>query len=413
MGLFDIFKGKDPQKHEEQGDMYFIASAFGEAKLEYEAALEKRRKAMSNDFKIPHLQNKIQQCMEALAKGHKKQGDDLVKAGYFDDAREYYSLALDLAQDEALAGELEAGLRNIESLQAEKYGRDIRDFDEAEQEDVAGSVPESIDEYSTALYNSLPDDIREAYLNYGANFNKGYIALNRGQFDLAVDELSRALEEHPEPDSRIRLELATACLNLKRFEEASALLEEFIVHHPDDLPAYQVLCEIYWETSRFESAQRLLDSLSDEQQKSPDYCLLLGGTYFRAGKYPQAVSLYLEFLRDHGWNSDIAQALAGIYETDGDLKKAHELYGKIMELCSGCGARVHPLVKLKYADLSMAMGIQDEKILEIYLSMAEQDPDNAAVYYRKVSRIYAALGHEKESRRFQLIAVRYDGVKSP
>ena len=57
----------------------------------------------------------------------------------------------------------------------------------------------------------------------------------------------------------------------------------------------------------------------------------------------------------------------------------------------------------------MEAGKQDEKILEIYLGLAEKDPENAAGYYRKVSRIYAALGHEKESRRFQQIALRYEG----
>ena len=40
MGLFDIFKGKDPDKHEEQGDMLFMNAAFGDARLEYAAALD-------------------------------------------------------------------------------------------------------------------------------------------------------------------------------------------------------------------------------------------------------------------------------------------------------------------------------------------------------------------------------------
>lgn len=413
MGFLDIFRGKNPEQHEEQGDLHFMASAFGEAKLEYQAALEKRRKAMSNDMKIPLLQHKIKQCMEALAKGHKKQGDELIKAGYFDDAREYYTLAIDLTQDKVLIGELEAGLGNIESRQAEEYWEEMPDSDEQEHETVVESQPESIDEYSTALYNSLPDDIREAYISYGANFNRGYIALNQGQFDIAADELSRALEEYPEPEGRIRLELATAYLNLKRYEEARALLEEFIAHHPDELQACRMLCEIFWETDRLENARTLLESLPDEQRNSPDYCLLLGETLFRAGKYRQAESLFEEFLNVRGWDSDIAQALAGTYEAAGDLRKAYELYKTIIGQGSGCGTRVHPLVKLKYADLSMAVGIQDEKILEIYLSLAEQDPANAAAYYEKVSRIYAALGHEKEAHRFRLIALRYGGKEHP
>jgi len=409
MGLFDFFKGNDPDKHEEQGDMLFMRAAFGDARLEYAAALEKRRKAMPGDVMIPLLQHKIQQCMEALAKEHKKQGDDLLSAGHFADAREYYNLALGQTQNKGLTEELEAGLRKIELHQSERELDGIRVYDQPEQEITDGSEPESIDEYSAALYNSLPDDIREAYFGYGADFNKGYIALNQGQFETAVKELSRALEEHPEPEGRIRLELATAYLNLKRFEEARALLEDFIGHHPEELHACRLLCDIYWETGRHERAQALLEALADEHQGTPDHCLLLGETLFRAGKFPQAESLFLNFLSDYDWDSDIAQALAGTYEAAGDLKKAYELYVKIMGMCTGCGTRVNPLVKKKYADLSVAIGNMNEKVLEIYLSLAEQDPANAAECYRKVSQIYTALGHEKEAHRFKLIALKYEG----
>ena len=43
-------------------------------------------------------------------------------------------------------------------------------------------------------------------------------------------------------------------------------------------------------------------------------------------------------------------------------------------------------------------------ILELYLTLARELPDNAAEYYQKVSRIYAAQGNEAEARRFRAIA---------
>jgi tetratricopeptide (TPR) repeat protein len=408
MGLLGLFKGKDPWQQEEQGDRYFDASAFGQAKLEYEAALEKRCKDMPDDIRIPCLQDKILRCREALAREHKQRADDLAADGYLEDARGYYALALDLTQDRELIRKLEDCRQTIDCRQAEKFHKEISDIDESEPEIDAHAFPESDDEYTTALFNTLPDDVREAYLNYGPSFQNGYIALNQGQFEVAVNELSRALEENPATESFIRLELATAYLNLKRFEEARLLLEEFLSHHPDALPACRMLCEIYWEMGDFDRTQALLDSAPGDLRESLEYFLLCGETLFRAGKYPQAESFYRDFLRDYGWNEDIARALAGIYEASGDLNKAHELYGKIMEQCGGCNVHVDPLIKRKYADLSMATGIQNEKILEIYLSLAEQDPPNAAGYYHKVSLIYAALGHEKESQRFQLIALGYE-----
>ena len=419
MGVLGFFKGKDPLQLEEQGDRYFDASAFGQAKLEYESALGKRRKDMPGDVRIPLLQEKILRCREALAREHKQRGNDLAEAGHFEDAREYYALALDLTEDADLVQELEDCRKNMESRQAEEYQNEPPNTDEPQ--DINGPAPAAVDqniaeseeEFTTAVFNALPDDIRDAYLGYGPSFKNGFIALHKERFDIAVDELTRALEEHPEPEGFVRFELATAYLNLKHFEEARVLLEEFITHHPDDLPAYRMLCEAYWEMGGFDRAQTLLASLSDDQTGSPDYCLLCGETLFRSGENTRAESLYRDFLRDYGWNGDIAQALARSCEANGDLERAHELYGKIMESCGGCGARVDPLVKRKYADLSMATGRQNEKTLEIYLSLAEQDPANAAGYYHNVSRIYADLGHEKESQRFHLIALKYEGGSNP
>ena len=237
--------------------------------------------------------------------------------------------------------------------------------------------------------------------------------MNQGDFETAAEELSRSLEENPAPESFIRLELATAYLNLERLEEARALLEEFLTYHPDMLPAYQLLCEIFWETGSFDRAQALLASLPDDLQGSLACYLLRGETLFRAGKYPQAKSFYQDFLSNYGWNEHIAQALAGTYEAIGDLEKACDLYGEIIGQCSSCGARIDPLIKRKYADLSMATGQQTEKVLEIYLSLVSQDPANAAQYCQKVSQIYAARGNEKESRRFHFLAQRYESKNYP
>ena len=111
MGLFSIFKGKDPLQHEQQGDTHFDAGAFGQAKIEYETALDKRHKTSEDDADpIRRLQEKIRQSKETLARKHKHSGDDLGEAGYFEDAREYYTLALDLTQDPALASELQNSL---------------------------------------------------------------------------------------------------------------------------------------------------------------------------------------------------------------------------------------------------------------------------------------------------------------
>ena len=186
--------------------------------------------------------------------------------------------------------------------------------------------------------------------------------------------------------------------------QARQLLETLLDHHPDTLPAYQILCEIYWEQGAFDRADALLASIPDELAMSLAVFALKGETLFQAGHFDVAKTFYRDFLATHGWNESIAGALARTYEALNELDHARRMYIEIMERCSGCHGRVDPLVKEKVADLSFAAGMHDTAVLELYLSLAQERPENASVYYAKVGRIYQTTGNETEARRFQALA---------
>ena len=405
-----MFKGKDPVKQEERGDLLFESGAFGQARLEYVAAMETRRRDTSNDARIPVLDNKIVKCREALASLHRKRADGLAEAGYCDEAREYYTLALELTRDPELTRVLEGRLQVVESRQIETDFEERQDAESPEPEIPEQAVCEfgfeSEDEYAEALFNTMPDELCEIYMNYGSNFKRGYVALHQGQFETASEYLSLALKENPGPDSHVRLELATVYLNLKRREEALELLDEFIPKSTD-IMTYRMLYEVFCDSGLFDRALALRNSLSAEQKAEPYFCQLHGDTLFRMGEYRQVELLYLNFLEEYGWDTGVANALAETYEATGDHGHARELYRKVIDNCSACHVQINPQTLRKYADLCLAGGIQNKRTLEIYLNLTEKDPDNAAAYYGNISRIYAALGHEKESKRFAQIALRY------
>ena len=415
MGLLDIFKGKDPVKQEERGDLLFESGAFGQARLEYVAAMEKRRRDTSNDARIPVLDKKIVKCREALASQHRKRADDLAESGYCDEAREYYMLALELTRDPELTRVLERGLQAVESRQIETAFEERQDDDSPEPEIPEHAVGEfefeSEDEYAEALFNTMPDELCEIYMSYGKNFKRGYVALHQGRFETASEYLSLALKENPGLDSHVRLELATVYLNLKRGEEALALVDEF-VPKSTDIMTHRMLYEVFCDNELFDRALTLRNSLSAEQKADPYFCQLQGDTLFHMGEYRQAELLYLNFLEECGWNTAVANSLAETYEATGDHDRARELYRKVIDDCSACHVQTNPQTLRKYADLCLAAGIQNKRILEIYLNLTEKDPDNAATYCGNISRIYAALGHEKESKRFAQIALRYAATDS-
>ncbi len=82
-----------------------------------------------------------------------------------------------------------------------------------------------------------------------------------------------------------------------------------------------------------------------------------------------------------------------------------------MDQCRSCHTRIHPLIKRRFADISFDLGQHSSAILEMYLSLVQDDPENAPLYFQKISRIYASTGNEEEARRFRVFAQQAENGK--
>jgi tetratricopeptide (TPR) repeat protein len=408
MGLLNIFSGKNPEDYDLKGDSFTETGAYGKAIVEYERALERLEKtAPWDDGFRQSLRDKIRSSKETLALQHKNTAEDMVEADYHEDAQQYIQLALELTEDPELISDLEnqqheLEARALEGIEIEEPEVEITDPQEAQDDQPLDGEPD--DDYFTALVGTLPEDIQQAYLDYGDAFKKGYLALNQGDFETAAENLVQALEENPDPQNYIPLELATACLNLGKFEDARQLLEKFLQYQPDALPAYQLLCEIFWETKAFDRAELLLAKLPSDLAESVAGYVLRGETLFHAGRYKEAKAFYRDFLKTYEWNETIARALAKTHEALNELANARNIYREIMDACHSCHSRIDPNIKQKYADLSFTSGLHTTEVLELYLSLVRDVPGNKADYYQKISRIYSAQDNPAEARRFALFA---------
>ncbi|MEA1970298.1 MAG: tetratricopeptide repeat protein, partial [Thermodesulfobacteriota bacterium] len=284
MGLLKIFSGKGPEEYERRGDSFFETMEYGAARLEYETALAKMKKRDPEDTDLENrLRGKMISSSEALALQHKKNGELLRESGDYEGASELFHLALELTKDPELATGLE---QLLGKTQNDIAGDDMEapwfHAPEDKAEDLGWHTQE--DEYFTALCGALPDEIQNAYKSYGDTFKTGYVALNQGEYDLAAAKLSQALEENP-PDSLIPLELATAYLNLERYEDALLLLDRFIKNQPRSIHGYQILCETLWAMKRFDEADDLLFSCPEELAGSAPILHLKGESLYRSGRH--------------------------------------------------------------------------------------------------------------------------------
>ncbi|MEE4114026.1 MAG: tetratricopeptide repeat protein [Desulfobacteraceae bacterium] len=405
MPWFNLFSGPSAERLEQKGDALGAAGYWGAAKIEYERANRKLEAATIQDRgMLRRLEAKIVTAREALAVEHHRNASDLAAIGDFKEALELVELALTLTGDDALKATLAQQRREIEATHTAEGRQTLSEPEDEWNPEQDSADVQSPDEAFRALCGTLPNPVRRAYLGYGADFKTGYLALNNGDFETAATHLTRALEACNAADSYIPLELATACLQLNRLEQARQLLETLLHHHPDTLPAYQILCEIYWEQGAFDRADALLASIPSDLATSLAVFVLKGETLFQAGHFDMAKTFYRDFLATYGWDESIAGALARTHESLNEMDHARRMYQEIMVHCNSCHRRLDPLVKEKVADLSFAAGKHDTAVLELYLSLAQERPEKASVYYAKVGRIYQTTGNETEARRFQALA---------
>jgi tetratricopeptide (TPR) repeat protein len=416
MNFFQFFKGKTSLQHEQKGDQCVANEIWGKAKLEYDVALEKLGgESHRSPERVERLKKKINICKDELARQHCQSADDLIEAGYTEEAREYYLLGLELTKSKRFRSILKNRLDHLERIvDREMAASVLQSIPEPTEMFMRQDVPLDDDTYFEALCHTLPPEIRRRYKRYGEPFKSGYIALNRGDFISAAEALKQAQETHVSSDSFIALELATAYVNLGKNESARSLLEPFVQQHPDALPAYRMLCEILWDNGEYDRAGVLLKTVPEHLFETQAFILLHGENLYRQKKYTEAVEWYQMALSKYGWNENITRALAVTLESAKQPTAARDLYAQIISRCNKChssaafASQVDPFTRRRYAELSLAAGDHSTEILELFLSLVRDDPEHASLYYRNVSLIYAERGDKMEALRFQKFAEQFE-----
>lgn len=407
MGLIDFLFKPSFEKHEARADRLAARGDFGSAKLAYEKALSSLPASSTAGRGIHRrIDEKRRQACEKLARGHQQNGVDLVDAGCPKDAEELFVLALELTEDAALAAEIRSCLESIRSGDTPSSVEQTAPADDNHggETDDDITLPAGSPELFNALLASLPEAEQSAYADYGDDFRTGYLLLNQGDFKGAISHLSRTLDNDSSPNSYVRLELATAYLNLGDLDRARALLETFIKTHPESLRAHELLCDILWEARELDTARDLLQNCPPELSQTVSVNLLKGETLRLSGRYGDAISFFQEIIDSQGWDSRVAAAMAATFEEMGKVDQAREIYSDIIGKCRGCGSRIDPTVKRRFAETSFIIGDHSAPILELFLELAHEDPDHRSNYYEKISRIYQLQGNENEAQRFAAFA---------
>lgn len=383
MSFFKKLFSTDPAALEQKADGLYAAGDYGPAKLIYEKALE----AAPGDT---GLADKVRLCTDGIARERIKEAKAYLAQGAIELAEQELEGALEVAQDAAVLEQAQALLDGLEAKEA--------------QEEAASS--EMTDEERIALLmGQWQDEQADEYETYGDRFIEALVAMQREQFDEARSQLETVLSQASEPrylwlelgrarllsddvpggkealqrfldtlpadqggETRMTANLALARLadEAEAFEDATRYFEGAVHALPEDYRPYLAMGAFLRSKGHADEALEVLQtSLELSETAGTDWRLLeeLGLASELAGKTDDArryLKQVVEFFTHHqvtDFPPTTATALAKLYEAEGRLDRAADLY---RALSQGSDRDQHGLYHYEAARLLHALGLQDE-----------------------------------------------------
>ena len=385
MSLFKKLFAADPDGLEKKADALYAAGDYGPAKLTYEKAL-----AASAEGAHAALAEKARRCTDGIARQRIEEARQYLAQGSIELAEQELEGALEVALDEALHDEAQGLLDGLEAKEAQEQATAPETTDEERIALLMGQWGEAqadeYDRYGDALIDGLLamhkeqfDDARaqlEALLE-GASEPR-YLWLEVGRARLLADDapagkeaLQRflnALEDEEGGETKLGANLALARLaaDAGDFEEAMGYFEGAVHALPEDYRPYLAMGAFLRDKGHGEEALEVLQtSLELGKKAGTDWRLLeeIGLASELAGKPDDAKSFLeqvVEFFANHqitDFPPTTATALAKLYEADGRLDRAADLY---RALSQGSDTERHALYHYETGRLLLALGLTDE-----------------------------------------------------
>ena len=232
----------------------------------------------------------------------------------------------------------------------------------------------------------------------GAPLRQAHLGLARSllaqkKLDEAAAEFGAYLELAPN-DNTVRLERASALVDLGKDDDALAELDHVAAGGPESLQALKLRSQIYWEKKRYDDAIPVLQRAATIAPADPDIPLRLGRVYMAKKDYPHALQwllvsyktspndndLLTQVIEAEYLNQNYAAALAGLDV----LSKREELPLGSVYLRATCYDKMGQLAEA----------------LDAYKKFLESNKDeNSDMYFVSTSRVRALTRELQEKKR--------------
>jgi len=391
MGLFGKLFGGSFDDQRKEADALFEAGKFGEAKLAYERALDKKKGAPEDD--VARCIKRVHACRDAIAKERIAHAEELIAQGARELAEAELEAAMETASDEEIARQAE---RRIEALDRSEARERV-----TEQE----LDPESV--YAAAEGNWEEEQLDE-YEAYGAPFKDAMLALFAGETKEARTQLEAVLAGAK--DARyLHFEVGRAALRDEDKAQAEASLRTFLARiGPDEggdtrLAAHQILASLADERGDEEAAVNELEAAVSALDDDPRAYAVLGAYLRGKGHAAEAVDVIRaagEVYIHERPNPALVQELGLALRDAGQDDEAIDVLEHLLQTLVAQNQLDFPAQGTAALATLMEKKGDLRRAADLWRALTRgTDQANHLHYYREAARVLAAAGLGQEARR--------------
>lgn len=385
MSLFKKLFSVDAESLKRKADALFDAGDFGPAKLAYEKAI-----AASSEDARGQLIERVRACTNAIARQRIGEAEAYLRQGAIELAEQELAGALEVAEDDSVRRQAQALLDGLEAGHAQAQAASEEMSDEERIAILMGQWEEAqADEYERygdglleallALHGERYEDAR-AQLETLLDSAEGprYLWLEVGRARLlsgddtggkqALEHFLGALDDGEASEAKVAVNLTLARLadDDGAFEEAMKRFEAAVHAVPDDYRPYLAMGAFLRDKDHTEEALEVLrTALTLSVSSATDWRLLeeLGLASEQAGKTGDAMSFLeqvIEFFTSRqvmDFPPDTATTLARLYEAEGRLDRAADMYRALSQGSDGAN---HAVYHYEAGRLLTALGLQQD-----------------------------------------------------
>jgi len=388
MGLLKKLFSADPEALEKKADALYAAGDYGPAKLAYEKAI-----AASPQDVHAALAERARRCSDGIAQHRIEEAKAYLAEGSIDFAQQELEGALEVATDQGLRDEAQALLDGLEGQEAREQAQTAEMTDE---------------ERIALLMGQWVESQAEEYDRYGDALLEGLVAMHKEQFDDARARLEAVLAEASEP-RYLWLELGRARLLSEDLAAGKAALENFLNALGDDeggetkLAANLSLARLADESGEFEEAMRYFGDAVHALPEDYRPYLAMGAFLRDKGHGAEALevlSTSLQLSETAGSDWRLLEELGLASDLVGKAEDARSFLEKVIGFFTNHQITDFPpstattLAKLYEADGRL------ERAADMYRALSEgSDRDRHALYHYQAGRLLHAIGLQDEARR--------------